>query len=184
MAYTYDMTATPTLEDVQADYAAIAAAKKQVTAATEKFRTTLRALLDASDAAAGDTYITDIAASLGVSRPTLYAHLKTEEQRVAARAAKADHERTIRAKARTAPTVTDVSQDSIAHQDSAGASGAPLGVFADGEFVEAVPAADHSGEIARRQVADRLGQPVEILVTCPQHPTTAAVDCLICVPQD
>lgn len=74
--------------------------------------------------------------------------------------------------------------DSIAHQDFAGMSGSPLGVFADGELVGIVSASDRSGAAARQRVSARLGRPVEILITCPQHPASAAVDCLVCVPQD
>jgi hypothetical protein len=74
--------------------------------------------------------------------------------------------------------------DSIRHQDAAGESGAPLGVFDGDDLVELVPADDISGEATRVRVAARLGRGVEVLLVCPKHPTTAAVDCLVCVPED
>lgn len=70
----------------------------------------------------------------------------------------------------------------FAHQDFAGESGAPLGVFDDGRLLELVPADDDSGDAARAQWSAQLGHPVEILLTCPNHPRTSAVDCLACWP--
>lgn len=70
------------------------------------------------------------------------------------------------------------------HQDAAGAAGSPLGVFLDGVLIELVPNTDPHGNEARSRAADRLGRPVEILIVCPSHPAVAAVDCLVCVPED
>ena len=74
--------------------------------------------------------------------------------------------------------------NSISHQDAAGESGAPLGVFDGDRLVELVPADDPHGEAARARVSARLGRPVEVLLTCPNHPASSAVDCLICVPDE
>jgi hypothetical protein len=71
----------------------------------------------------------------------------------------------------------------LAHQDAAGISGAPLGVFVNGCLIVRVDeAVDPYGSETARQTADRLGQPAEALLTCHRHPDAAAVDCLICVP--
>lgn len=74
--------------------------------------------------------------------------------------------------------------DTVHHQDFAGKSGAPLGVFDSGKLLELVPNSDSYGDIARARWAERLGRPVEILLTCPNHPASSAVDCLICAPDD
>jgi hypothetical protein len=73
----------------------------------------------------------------------------------------------------------------IAHQDAAGMSGAPLGIFANGRLVELVDvAADPYGSETARRVAERLGESAEALLVCHRHSDTSAVDCLICVPED
>lgn len=74
--------------------------------------------------------------------------------------------------------------DSIYHQDASGRT-APLGVFRDGELIEVVPADDRLGDATRERVRNQFGDvPLEVLATCRDHPDAAAVDCLICVPED
>jgi hypothetical protein len=64
-------------------------------------------------------------------------------------------------------------------------SGAPIGVFADGRLIEVVDeTADPYGSETAQRVASRLGVRAEPLLVCHRHPDTAAVDCLICVPED
>lgn len=75
-------------------------------------------------------------------------------------------------------------QRTIQHQDAAGAAGAPLGVFDGDTFLALVSTDDGQGDRSRAEYAARLGRPVEILLTCPNHPQTAAVDCTTCVPLD
>lgn len=77
--------------------------------------------------------------------------------------------------------------DPFAHQDAAGMSGSPLGVFLDGQFVQSVAHDDPLGEEARRTAAASTGHheaDFEVLVTCPTHPDTAMVDCLTCWPEE
>lgn len=77
--------------------------------------------------------------------------------------------------------------DAFAHQDHAGLSGAPLGVFLNGVLIRHAPNEDTYGHATRAKVAAAFRQPesaFEILLTCPAHPATAAVDCLTCDPDD
>lgn len=74
--------------------------------------------------------------------------------------------------------------DSIRHQDASGAV-SPLGVFRDGHLMRVVPRGDRYGDVTREQFRAELGDvPLEVLVICRNHPDTAAVDCLICVPEN
>jgi hypothetical protein len=75
----------------------------------------------------------------------------------------------------------------FAHQDASGAAGAPMAVFVDGAFVECVnEQADPYGYDAIARILERAAQPmrVEALIVCINHPTTAAVDCIICDPME
>jgi hypothetical protein len=65
---------------------------------------------------------------------------------------------------------------SIEHQDAAGTSGASLGAFnGSGSLVALIPD-DQADEYRARGY--------EVLLVCPAHPGTSAVDCLVCVPED
>ncbi len=80
-------------------------------------------------------------------------------------------------------TVADF--DAMRHQDASGEAGAPIGIFVNGRLVElADEATDPHGVETARRVAERLGQRAEPLLVCHRHRDTAAVDCLICVPED
>lgn len=77
--------------------------------------------------------------------------------------------------------------DSLSHQDASGAAGSALGVFRNDVLVQVVPAEDQLGDVTRAQVAQRHGVEInqfEVLITCATHPGTAAVDCLVCVPEE
>lgn len=84
--------------------------------------------------------------------------------------------------------MTDGCATALEHQDHSGAAGAPLAVFnAYGGFVGNVPADDLGGERTLRALVVGVGaasQNYEILTTCINHPTVAAVDCTDCVPLD
>ncbi len=73
---------------------------------------------------------------------------------------------------------------SIAHQDAAGMSGAPLAVFHNGVLLAVVP--DNDSHAIAEQVAREHGISGgwEVLTVCHIHPQVAAVDCTDCVPLD
>ena len=73
----------------------------------------------------------------------------------------------------------------IARQDNAGTAGAPLGIFRNSSLIRIVPTTDPDGSATRNQVATLFGRPeseYEVLLTCPRHPQSSAVDCLDCEP--
>ncbi|MFI1194170.1 hypothetical protein ACH4T9_13045 [Micromonospora sp. NPDC020750] len=74
----------------------------------------------------------------------------------------------------------------FAHQDASGAAGARLAVFVGGVFTEYVnTATDPYGYDAIARVLSGIAPTshrVEALLTCGNHPTVAAVDCLACDP--
>lgn len=75
----------------------------------------------------------------------------------------------------------------FAHQDASGAAGAPLAVFVDDRYHSLVnTATDPYGNDTATFIAASHGHSVrvEVLTTCINHPTTAAVDCVICDPED
>ncbi|MFF0822502.1 hypothetical protein ACFYUR_19235 [Micromonospora haikouensis] len=69
----------------------------------------------------------------------------------------------------------------FAHQDASGAAGALLAVFIDGHLIQHVdPSVDPDGSLT----AARHPAWAEVLLTCINHPTVAAVDCLTCDPME
>ncbi|QKW15473.1 hypothetical protein [Verrucosispora sp. NA02020] len=76
----------------------------------------------------------------------------------------------------------------FAHQDACGAAGTRYAVFVNSVFIEYVDTkTDPYGYAAMDRIlaAHAPARPsIETLMVCVEHPTTAAVDCLICDPED
>jgi len=73
----------------------------------------------------------------------------------------------------------------FAHQDACGTARAPLGLFINGRFHSYIDTkTDPHGDIAAGEAIRQHGGGAEALITCINHPRTAAVDCLICDPLD
>ncbi|WP_433460607.1 hypothetical protein [Micromonospora sp. CA-248212] len=76
----------------------------------------------------------------------------------------------------------------FAHQDACGMAGTPYAVFVNSVFVEYVDTTkDPYGYAAMERIlaAHAPARPsIETLMVCVNHPTTAAVDCVICDPED
>ena len=71
----------------------------------------------------------------------------------------------------------------IDHQDASGNAGAPLGVFLNGELLAVVPVEDTYGYDTCERFGG-VGRGLEVLMTCMNHPSVAAVDCTDCAPPD